>query len=68
MWVQKPEKKKKKKKKKKKTSCVQKIYCIWNPATCSCENRQYLASIIKNSVIMCDETTKETKTVPKTLF
>ena len=28
---------------------------IWNPATCSCKNGKYLASIIDNSVIMCDE-------------
>ena len=47
---------------------VYKKYYIWNPATYSCENRQYIASIVKNSVIMCDETTKETKTVPKKLF
>ena len=26
-----------------------------NPATCSCENCKYLASIIDNSVIACDE-------------
>ena len=30
-------------------------YYIWNPATCSCENAKYLASIIDDSVIMCDE-------------
>ena len=28
---------------------------IWNPATYSCKNRKYLASIIDHSVIMCDE-------------
>ena len=28
---------------------------IWNPAKCSCQNGKYLASIIDNSVIMCDE-------------
>ena len=33
---------------------VKKDY-IWNPATCSCKNGKYLASIIDNSVIMCDE-------------
>ena len=32
-----------------------KKYYIWNLATCSCENGKYLASIIDNSVIMCDE-------------
>ena len=36
---------------------------IWNPATCSCENGKYLASIIDDSVITCDEITEETKTV-----
>ena len=34
---------------------VRKNY-IWNPATCSCKNGKYLASIINNSVIKCDET------------
>ena len=37
---------------------------IWNPDTCCCENGKYLASIIDDSVITCDETIeKETKTV-----
>ena len=36
---------------------------IWNPATCGCENGKYLASIIDESVITCDEIIKETKTV-----
>ena len=36
----------------------------WNPATCSCENGKYLASIIDDSVITCDEVIEEeTKTV-----
>ena len=30
-------------------------YYIWNPATYSFENERYLASIIDDSVIMCDE-------------
>ena len=30
-------------------------YYIWNPATCSCKNGKYLASIIDDSVIMSDE-------------
>ena len=30
-------------------------YYIWNPSTCSCENGKYLASIMDNSAIMCDE-------------
>ena len=48
---------------------------IWNPATCSCENSKYLANIIDDSVIMCDEiievdaeaklNDEETKTTPK---
>ena len=28
---------------------------VWNPATCSCENGKYLASILDDSVIICDE-------------
>ena len=39
---------------------------IWNPATCSCENGKYLASIVDDSMITCDEITKETKTIPTT--
>ena len=36
---------------------------IWNPAIRSCKNGIYLASIIVDSVIKCDEVIKETKTV-----
>ena len=36
---------------------------IWNPATCSCENGKYLASIIDDSVITCVGIIGETKTV-----
>ena len=36
---------------------------IWNPATCSCKNGKYLASIIDDSVITCNEIIEETKTV-----
>ena len=32
-----------------------KKYYIWNPAVCTCENREYLVSTIDNSVITCDE-------------
>ena len=28
---------------------------VWNPATCNCENRKYLASITNDLAIMCDE-------------
>ena len=28
---------------------------VWNPDTCYCENRKYLASIMGDSAIMCDE-------------
>ena len=28
---------------------------IWNPATCNCENGKYLASIMDDSTIICDE-------------
>ena len=38
----------------KKSHICEKSY-IWNPATCSCENRKYLASIMDDSVITCDE-------------
>ena len=38
---------------------------ISNPATCSCYNDKYVASIIDNSVITCDEIIEETKTVPR---
>ena len=46
---------------------------IWNPSTCSCKNEKYLANIIDNSVITCDELidadgepyNEETKTIPK---
>ena len=40
-----------------KTSLCEKDY-IWNPATGSCENGKYLASIIDDSAIMCDEIIK----------
>ena len=45
----------------KRHSACKKDY-IWNPCTCSCENGKYLASIINNSVIKCDEIMEETKT------
>ena len=54
MWVQ-------------KASHMWKDY-VWNPATCIGENGKYLASIMDDSVITCDETIKsydeEIKTVP----
>ena len=28
---------------------------VWNPATCNCENGKYLASIMDDSTIICDE-------------
>ena len=33
---------------------------IWNLSTCICENGKYLASIMDNSVITCDEIIEET--------
>ena len=36
-----------------KSSCMWDYY--WNPVTCSCENRKYLASIIDDSAITCEE-------------
>ena len=42
-----------------------KEHYIWNPATCSCENGKYLASITDDdSVITCDEIIEETKIIP----
>ena len=39
-------------------TCVQKrLY----PATCGCENGKYLASVIDNSVVMCDEIIEKQK-------
>ena len=41
---------------------------VWNCATCNCENRKYLASIMDDSTIICDEVMKsydeEIKTIP----
>ena len=36
---------------------------VWNPATCNCENGKYLASIVDDTVIICNEIiyVKETK-------
>ena len=28
---------------------------VWNPATCNCENRKYLANIMDDLAIICDE-------------
>ena len=33
---------------------------IWNPTSCSCENGKYLAGIIDDSVVICDEIIEET--------
>ena len=41
---------------------------VWNPAICNCENGKYLASIMDDSVIKCDEVIEpndeEIKTIP----
>ena len=37
---------------------------VWSGATHACENGNHLVCIIEESVIMCDETIEETKTVP----
>ena len=47
----------------KKTSYIWKDY-IWNPATCTYKNGKCLVSINDNSVITCDDTIEETKTIP----
>ena len=41
---------------------------IWNPVTYSCENSKYLANIIDNSVIICDQIIDATKAVPRKMF
>ena len=49
---------------------------IWNPVTCNCKNGKYLASIIDNSVITCDEIinaeaksyNEKTKTIPRNII
>ena len=28
---------------------------VWNPSACNCENEKYLASIMNDSAIICDE-------------
>ena len=37
---------------------VKKNY-IWNSSICSCENRKYLASIMDDLAITCDEVTRQ---------
>ena len=39
----------------KKSHICEKDY-VWNPATCSWQNGKYLASIMDDSTIICDET------------
>ena len=53
--------------KSKKTPCVQKKFFL-NPSACTFENGKYLENIIGDTVIMCDEVTEVTKTVPAKTF
>ena len=50
-----------------KTSCLWKDY-VWNLATYNCENWKYLAGIIDDSGIICDDViescAEEIKTIP----
>ena len=39
-----------------------------NPSTCICENGKYSRSVIGDSVIMCDEITGPTNTVPRKCY
>ena len=39
-----------------KQNCVCEKDYIWDFSKCSCRNDEYLASIIEDSVIICDET------------
>ena len=54
---------------KKRHVCEKKKKKNWNPATCSCKNGKYLASIMNDSAIACDEVTEsydeQTKTFNK---
>ena len=47
-------------------------YYVWNLVTCNSENGKYLASIVDDSVITCDEVIesydKKIKTIPKSLM
>ena len=36
--------------------------CLWNPSTCSCKNGKYSASILADSMIICNETTNAEET------
>ena len=49
--------------------CECKKHHILNPSTCISESRKYLASIMEDSVIICDEiiNAKETKTIQKNI-
>ena len=38
----------------KKRHVCEKVY-VWNPSTCNCKNGKYLASIMDDSAITCDE-------------
>ena len=40
---------------------------VWNPATCNCKNGKYLASIMNDLTIICDEIIKIKETL-KTLM
>ena len=48
--------------------CLWKNVCeedyTWNAAKWSCRSEKYLASIMNDSVITCDETDEETKAIP----
>ena len=53
-----------------KCQCKCKKDYAWNPATSNCENGKYLASIMDDSVIICDEVIEsyeETKTIQTNL-
>ena len=50
---------------------VCKKYYVWNPTTCNRDNGKYLASIMDDSTIICDEVMKtyeEKKTVPSSFI
>ena len=54
----------------KKHNICERLYhlVLYNPATCNCENGKYLATIMDDSVVICDEAKEsydeETKPIP----
>lgn len=50
-----------------KTSCMQKVYA-YNPSARACEIDKFLKRITGDSIVICDEIIKVTKTIQQQLF